>query len=111
MTKTKRGPVAWLLRTIVRGYQLVVSPWLPASCKYYPTCSSYAITALERHGALRGAVLGGWRLLRCNPWSDGGVDWVPERGEPMPWSARRRRARTLDVVDRGAQTQVAPEEF
>lgn len=107
----RRRPLARLLTILVRGYQLIVSPWLPQSCRYYPSCSTYAITALERHGAWRGLALAGWRLLRCNPWSDGGVDEVPARDEPMPWSATARRARTLDVVDGGARTEVAPEEF
>jgi uncharacterized protein len=49
------------------------------SCKYHPTCSQYAIDALRRHGLVRGSVLAGWRLLRCNPWSDGGVDHVEDQ--------------------------------
>ncbi|MEE6281679.1 membrane protein insertion efficiency factor YidD [Georgenia sunbinii] len=111
MTAVRRGLGARVLALVVRGYQLIVSPWLPASCKYYPSCSAYAITALERHGALRGSGLAAWRLLRCNPWSDGGVDEVPDRGGVMPWSSKRRGQRTLDVVDGGARTQDAPEEL
>lgn len=65
---------------LVRVYQLVVSPWTPPTCKYYPSCSSYAVTALERHGALRGTWLAARRLGRCHPWSDGGVDDVPPAG-------------------------------
>lgn len=75
-----RNPVTWLILGLVRAYQLVVSPWLPRTCKYYPSCSAYAVTALRRHGAAKGTVLAGWRLLRCNPWSLGGVDHVPSRG-------------------------------
>ena len=59
---------------LVRLYQLLVSPLVPSSCKYHPSCSQYAIDALRRYGFLRGSVLAGWRLLRCNPWSRGGVD-------------------------------------
>jgi putative membrane protein insertion efficiency factor len=59
---------------LVRGYQLLVSPLFPASCKYHPSCSQYAIDAVRRYGVVRGSVLAGWRLLRCNPWSHGGVD-------------------------------------
>ena len=59
---------------LVRLYQLLVSPLLPSSCKYHPSCSQYAIDALRRYGLVRGSVLAGWRLLRCNPWSHGGVD-------------------------------------
>ncbi|PJJ69144.1 hypothetical protein CLV28_2601 [Sediminihabitans luteus] len=86
-----RAPRA-LLVLLVRGYQLVVSPWMPASCKYYPSCSQYAVIALERHGALRGTRLAVWRLLRCNPWSRGGVDDVPERA-PRPDHAHHQHER------------------
>lgn len=57
-------------------YQRVISPGLPRRCKYEPTCSRYALQAIERHGVLRGMVLASWRLLRCNPWSHGGYDPV-----------------------------------
>jgi uncharacterized protein len=59
---------------LVRGYQWAISPLLGDRCKYHPTCSQYAIDALREHGVLRGTLLAGWRLLRCNPWSAGGVD-------------------------------------
>lgn len=65
------------LRAAVRGYQLIVSPLLPPSCKFEPTCSHYALTALSRHGAIKGGALSVWRILRCNPWNDGGFDPVP----------------------------------
>jgi hypothetical protein len=58
------------------AYQRFVSPALPRRCKYEPTCSTYAVQAIERFGILRGLVLTGWRLLRCNPWSHGGYDPV-----------------------------------
>jgi hypothetical protein len=58
----------------IRGYQLAVSPLLGQRCKYHPTCSQYAIDAIRQFGVRRGFVLAGWRLLRCNPWSHGGVD-------------------------------------
>ena len=57
-------------------YQRLISPALPRRCKYEPTCSRYAIEAIARYGILRGLVLAGWRLLRCNPWSHGGYDPV-----------------------------------
>ena len=57
-------------------YSRVISPALPRRCRYEPTCSSYAIQAVQRFGVLRGAVLAAWRLLRCNPFSDGGYDPV-----------------------------------
>jgi uncharacterized protein len=57
-------------------YSRFVSPALPRRCRYEPTCSSYALQAVRRHGVARGFVLAGWRLLRCNPFSDGGFDPV-----------------------------------
>ena len=60
----------------IRLYQLVVSPALGPRCKYEPSCSRYAVEAVRRYGVLRGVVLAGWRLLRCNPWSHGGHDPV-----------------------------------
>ena len=57
-------------------YQRAISPLLPRHCKYEPSCSEYASQALQRYGILRGLVLAGWRLLRCNPWSHGGYDPV-----------------------------------
>jgi putative membrane protein insertion efficiency factor len=66
-----------VLILFVRVYQIVLSPLLPASCRYYPSCSTYAIEALERHGALRGGWLTLRRLGRCNPFRPGGYDPVP----------------------------------
>lgn len=66
-----------LLVLFVRGYQMVLSPHLPASCRYYPTCSHYAIEALEKHGALRGGWLAVKRIARCHPFRPGGYDPVP----------------------------------
>ncbi len=62
---------------LVRFYQLVISPWTPQSCRFYPSCSRYAVVALERHGAVRGTWLAVRRLGRCHPWAAGGVDDVP----------------------------------
>jgi uncharacterized protein len=71
------------MRTIatapVRLYQRALSPGLPARCKYHPSCSEYAVNAIRRYGVLRGAVLAVWRILRCNPWSHGGVDFVEDQ--------------------------------
>ncbi len=58
----------------IRLYSRYVSPALPSRCKYYPTCSAYAVQSIERYGILRGLVLAVWRVLRCNPWSHGGYD-------------------------------------
>lgn len=68
-----------LLLALLAAYRRWVSPALPRRCRYEPTCSAYAAEALRRHGAARGALLGAWRLLRCNPFSHGGFDPVPER--------------------------------
>lgn len=67
---------------MIRAYQSVISPMTGPTCKYYPSCSQYALTAVRRHGALRGTGLALWRLLRCNPWSLGGVDDVPSARHP-----------------------------
>ena len=66
-----------ILLTAIRAYQYAVSPWWGHQCRFSPTCSDYAIEAIERHGALRGAWLGIRRVLRCNPWRPGGFDPVP----------------------------------
>lgn len=68
---------ALLLIGCVRGYQLLVSPTLGQTCRFYPSCSAYAVQALQQHGALRGTWLTVRRLLRCHPWNPGGVDHVP----------------------------------
>lgn len=68
-----------LLLFLIRFYQRAVSPLKKPSCKYVPTCSNYAVQAIERHGALKGAALAFFRILRCNPFSRGGYDPVPEK--------------------------------
>ena len=59
----------------IRWYQRAISPMFGARCKYYPSCSEYAVLATKRHGAMRGLAMAAWRLLRCNPLSRGGVDY------------------------------------
>lgn len=76
----RRRPVTAVLRGLVRAYQRYVSPLSPPRCRFYPSCSSYAVLALEKHGAVRGTRLAVWRVLRCNPWNSGGVDDVPGTG-------------------------------
>lgn len=101
MAEPRVGLVARLLTGIVRGYQLIVSPWFAPTCRYYPSCSAYAIEALRVHGAIRGTGLAIWRLLRCNPWSHGGVDHVPKKQDG---SAPVAKGRTLGSrTSRGAQ--------
>jgi uncharacterized protein len=70
-----------LLVGVIRLYQLGISPLLPAACRFYPTCSQYALVAVRDHGARRGAGLAIKRLARCHPWNPGGVDFVPEQGK------------------------------
>jgi putative membrane protein insertion efficiency factor len=66
-----------VLVALVQGYRLLLKPWLGNACRFEPTCSAYALQALERHGAMVGAALSAGRVLRCNPWCNGGCDPVP----------------------------------
>ncbi len=66
-----------VLTGMIRFYQKHISPSLPRTCKYYPTCSQYAVEAIKKHGPIKGLGLSAWRLLRCNPFSRGGYDPVP----------------------------------
>lgn len=70
-----RGPVIFLLR----AYKRVISPLLPPACRFYPTCSEYAMDAVAKHGVLRGGILAAKRLIKCNPLHPGGFDPVPQR--------------------------------
>jgi putative membrane protein insertion efficiency factor len=64
---------------VVHLWRWTLSPLFAGSCKYHPSCSQYALDALRAHGFFKGSVLAGWRLLRCNPWSHGGVDFVSDQ--------------------------------
>jgi putative membrane protein insertion efficiency factor len=68
----------WFLIQSIKAYRYLLSPWLGAHCRFHPTCSCYAITAIERYGALRGSGMAVSRLLRCHPWHPGGIDPVPD---------------------------------
>ena len=70
-----KRPLLWL----IAAYRRWISPARPRRCRYEPTCSAYAAESIARFGALRGLILAGWRMLRCNPFSHGGFDPVPER--------------------------------
>ena len=77
-----------LLLWLIGAYKRWISPTLPQRCKYYPTCSSYAVEAVKELGPLRGSIVAGWRLLRCNPLSGGGLDPVAEQRLFRPRPAR-----------------------
>ena len=88
MLRTFRHTLARLPRLLliglVRGYQLVISPHFPSSCRYTPSCSQYAILAIRKYGAAKGFVLAAHRILRCNPWGGSGYDPPRWYGEPPP---------------------------
>lgn len=69
--------IQWVLVALVRAYQLFISPLLPAACRYYPSCSAYAVEALEKYGPWRGSWLAAKRIGRCHPFRPGGFDPVP----------------------------------
>ena len=77
-TAVVRGPQC-LLVVLVKAYRVLLSPWLGSACRFEPTCSNYALGALEKHGAFAGTYLTLYRLARCQPWCDGGHDPVPQR--------------------------------
>lgn len=66
-----------LLIALIRAYQWILSPWVGHSCRFHPTCSHYAVEAIENHGAIKGSYMTVRRLLKCHPWHEGGVDLVP----------------------------------
>lgn len=69
----------WICLKLIRGYQLILSPWIGRQCRYIPTCSNYATEAIERYGAIRGCYLTLRRLLRCHPFGGHGLDPVPQK--------------------------------
>lgn len=70
--------MTFILKILVKGYQRLISPFLPPSCRFYPSCSQYCLEALEKHPLHRALWLSTWRLLRCHPWGGHGHDPVPE---------------------------------
>ena len=83
------NPVSWLLSGLIRAYRLLISPVLPPHCRYWPTCSEYALVAVQRHGPIKG----GWhalrRIARCHPWGGSGYDPVPGTAENSHRTERR----------------------
>jgi uncharacterized protein len=96
---TLRNPVRTLFTGAIRGYQLVISPGLPGRCKFYPSCSQYALDAIKEYGAARGVVLGAWRILRCNPLSYGGYDPVSRQ----KLFGRRGKSSPSDAAEAGPE--------
>ncbi len=80
-------PAAWIATGAVRTYQWTLRPVLGSNCRFFPSCSDYAVEALRMHGALRGGALSGARILRCNPWNAGGYDPVPAHGPAQAGAA------------------------
>lgn len=83
-----------VLVALLRVYRLVISPLYGEVCRYYPSCSAYALEAVQVHGSIKGSWLAGRRLLRCHPWAAGGVDKVPPRST-RSWLSRLRRDASL----------------
>jgi putative membrane protein insertion efficiency factor len=71
-------PLAYIVSLPVRAYRVVLSPWVGMNCRYHPTCSAYALEALEKHGAIKGSYLTVRRILRCHPLGGSGIDNVPD---------------------------------
>lgn len=90
-----------LLISLIGLYRKYISPLKKPCCKYYPTCSEYAINAIEKHGAVKGTVLAAWRIMRCNPWSMGGVDYVPEKFHLYTLKSEKTRKRGNDPAPKG----------
>jgi len=97
----------WVFLALIWGYRRAISPLLPPSCRFHPSCSAYGFTAIRVHGSAKGLALASWRLLRCNPWNKGGLDPVPEPGRWMPDIYPDGRVRP-DRVDRKETTMQPP---
>ncbi|HRO16343.1 MAG TPA: membrane protein insertion efficiency factor YidD [Paracoccus sp. (in: a-proteobacteria)] len=91
------SPLAWVVALPVRGYRLLLSPWIGHGCRFQPTCSVYALEALERHGALRGTALMLRRIGRCHPWGGSGYDPVPPGRGGNDTRPKRRHPGTHDA--------------
>ncbi len=88
------SPLARVLAAPIRAYRLVLSPWVGRNCRYLPTCSCYALEALEGHGALTGGWLAVRRVARCHPWGGSGIDAVPP---PAAQSTRSKKMMTSPI--------------
>lgn len=93
------SPLARVLSLLVIAYRRLISPFLPATCRYHPTCSAYALEALCCHGGLKGAGLALKRVLRCHPWGGYGYDPVPDADAPAPGSADCQAPSTSRIAE------------
>jgi putative membrane protein insertion efficiency factor len=91
----------WLLIGFLKAYRLVISPLYGNVCRYYPSCSAYALRAISVHGAVKGSWLAGRRLLRCHPWAPGGYDQVPGTPEFAEEVRDQARRAALPSLPRG----------
>ncbi|WP_430867998.1 membrane protein insertion efficiency factor YidD [Demequina aurantiaca] len=104
--KAAKSAPSSVLIFAIRGYQQVISPLTGPRCKYYPSCSHYGLEAIQRHGALTGSALAAWRVLRCNPWSNGGVDDVPAPGQKRFRVSRNNAAMAGTTPDVASATSL-----
>ncbi|MEZ0577537.1 membrane protein insertion efficiency factor YidD [Nocardioides sp. MH1] len=88
----------WVLIALLRAYRAVISPLYGEVCRYYPSCSAYALEAVRTHGSVKGSWLAARRLVRCHPWAAGGVDHVPPA---TPSSRGRNRAARCEHIEQG----------
>lgn len=88
MLKLLSRLLAWPMLFLVQVYRYTISPWLGANCRYEPTCSAYAVEALQKHGGFRGAALAARRIARCHPWGGSGYDPVPDGNRNADDTAR-----------------------
>ena len=95
-----RSAIQRALIGVVKIYRLMLSPWLGSACRFEPTCSAYALTALESHGASTGAYLSARRLLRCHPWCAGGCDPVPLPRSIFPATAPSATPLPADLLEK-----------
>jgi putative membrane protein insertion efficiency factor len=86
-----------LLRALIGAYRYLFSPLVGMQCRFYPSCSAYGLKAIEQHGAALGSALTAWRIIRCNPWCEGGVDEPPPQGTPLSRAFRRQCACPADA--------------
>lgn len=92
LDRTVGAPLRALEVGLIRLYRVTLSGWLGGQCRFYPTCSQYAEDAIRRRGFVKGSILAGWRVLRCNPFGAGGVDRVPQAGEQYESVIHRSRS-------------------